>query len=328
MLELHRPDLKKIVIAIGTTGTGKSTIINMLFNNAWAKKELEGPCNIGSTTDSVTKGSKWSFSAKDLTLYGDTVGLSDPDQTNFNIAMGVKRFINVAKGGVNSIIIVLKYGRISKEERTNLEIISNIFDRNWCNSCIIVATHYEGELNGDGVLDQDIEKREIEKWIGNDKEIKDFVKKIGGRVILTDTSLGRHEEDNRPLRKQTLEKLKSFIDTCEHVVGPCPVSWIEVVSAILETYFGFYRLSRTKERIAEIIQYLSDERNEDISAGECPICHDEAIFSEMGQTGCNHVFHLKCIEEAVAERGGPCPICRTPVTSLYSPLFFDRSKST
>ena len=68
-----------------------------------------------------------------------------------------------------SIIIVLKYGRISKEERINLEIISKIFDRLWCNSCVIVATHYEWELNSEGVLDEDIEKREIEKWIGNDK---------------------------------------------------------------------------------------------------------------------------------------------------------------
>jgi hypothetical protein len=92
---------------------------------------------------------------------------------------------------------VLKYGRISKEERINLEIISKIFDRLWCNSCVIVATHYEGELNSEVVLDEDIEKREIEKWIGNDKEIKDFVEKIGGRVFLTDTSLGRFEEPNR-----------------------------------------------------------------------------------------------------------------------------------
>jgi hypothetical protein len=75
---------------------------------------------------------------------------------------------------------VLKNGRISKEERINLEIISKIFNRLWCNSCIIVATHNEWELNSEGVLDEDIEKREIERWIGNDKEIKDFVEKIGG----------------------------------------------------------------------------------------------------------------------------------------------------
>jgi hypothetical protein len=58
---------------------------------------------------------------------------------------------------------VLKYGRISKEERINLEIISKIFDRLWCNSCIIVAAHNELELNSEGVLDEDIEKIEIEK---------------------------------------------------------------------------------------------------------------------------------------------------------------------
>lgn len=217
---------------------------------------------------------------------------------------------------------MLKYGRISKEERINLEIISKIFDRLWCNSCIIVATHNEWELNSEGVLDEDIEKREIEKWIGNDKEIKEFVEKIGGRVILTDTSLGRFEEPNRPLRKQTLEKLKSFIDTCKHVVGPSLVSLIEVVRAILEKYFGLYRLSKAKERVSDIIHFLSMENDLDVSAGECPICIHDVLFSEMAQTGCNHVFHHKCIEEAVKERGGPCPNCRTPVTSVYSSHFF------
>ena len=320
--DVLKPDLKKIVIAVGTTGTGKSTIINMLYNNAVAENDLVGPCKIGATADSVTKGSKWSFNAKDFTLYGDTVGLSDPEQSNLEIGMGIRRFLHAAKGGVNTIIIVLKYGRLSKEERTNLEIISQIFDESWSDNCVMVATHYEGKVNSHGEIDEEIQEREIEKWIGNDEEIKKFVEKIGGRVILTDTSLGRFEEANRPLRRQTLGKLQRVIDTCDHVVGPSPVSYLEIIRSILEKYFGFYRVVKAKERISDIIQYLSMEGVEDVMAGECSICLKGIAFTEMAQTGCNHVYHHHCIEKAIGTRGGPCPMCRTPVITVFSPKYY------
>ncbi len=76
-------------------------------------------------------------------IYGDTIGLSDPKETNLEIAMNMKKLILTVQGGVNCIIVVLRYGRLSKEERANLELISKIFDYKWASNCIVVATHYD-----------------------------------------------------------------------------------------------------------------------------------------------------------------------------------------
>jgi hypothetical protein len=324
--DVLEPDLARVVVAVGSTGTGKSTIINMLFNNAYTKLEMEYPCTVGSTTEPITKGAKWVFSAADSTLYGDTVGFSDPDITDFEIAMNLKKFILTAQGGVNCIIIVLKYGRITREERANLEMISKIFDGRWAENCIIVATNYGGELNEDGELDEEMEQQKIKEWIGTDEEMQAFFQKINRRIILTDTSIGRFEEANRPLRRQSLRKLRKFCNSCKNMVGPAPINKIEVFRYILEKYFGFLRVGRAKERISEILQYISSDNSGEITAGDCPVCFSDVIFSEMAQTHCNHVYHRKCIiDYIIHEKKGretPCPVCRRAIYFFYSPKGF------
>ena len=319
--DVKRINPEKIILAVGNTGTGKSTIINMLYNNAFAKNDLEGPSTIAGTADSVTKETEWYFNGKDEKLFGDTIGLGDPNQSNLEIAGSIKKFLRMSKGGVHCIIIVLKFGRLSQEERTNLLLVSKTFAPNWCDSCIIVATHYEGEVNNQGILDEEIQKREIDKWIGQDKEIIDFVNKIGRRVVLTDTSLGRFEENNRPLRKQCLEKLNAFIGTCAVPVGPSQNDFIEILRCILEQYFAFYRMRNAKKRIQEVFSYLSTQTNIFVSSGECSVCLEVINLSELSQSECNHTFHSKCIDLALTSKEDRCPNCRAPITTLFTPVF-------
>ena len=141
--------MSKVVLVVGKTGTGKSTIINLLFNNSFSKDNLGKPCKIGNTSNSVTKKSCVLYSPNNKILYYDTMGFSDPDKGDFEIAMGIKDLIRTCHGGVNSIIVVLKYGRMSKEERLILDIIKEIFDDRWKTNCIVVATHYDGRVNED-----------------------------------------------------------------------------------------------------------------------------------------------------------------------------------
>jgi len=42
------------VIVVGSTGTGKSTLINMLYNNDISKENCQKPAAVGSTSNSIT----------------------------------------------------------------------------------------------------------------------------------------------------------------------------------------------------------------------------------------------------------------------------------
>jgi len=48
----------------------------------------------------------------------------------------------------------------------------------------------------------------------------------------------------------------------------------------------------------------------------CYICHEEIIKNNQ-ILECNHEFHLECVSQI---RKLECPICRTHITSLSSPI--------
>jgi len=107
-------------------GTGKSTLINMLFNNSSAASEMDTPSRVGGTSMSVTSKTNWYF--KKSAFYTDTVGFGDPDKSDYKLASDLKTFISGAQKGVHCIIITLRFGRLSKEERFNLDLIREMFE--------------------------------------------------------------------------------------------------------------------------------------------------------------------------------------------------------
>ncbi|XP_065659135.1 phosphatidylinositol 4-phosphate 5-kinase-like [Hydra vulgaris] len=319
-VDVFKPNLNKVVVVVGSTGTGKSTIINMLYNDSVLKENLNQPCEIGATSNSVTKKMLWIFNARNLTIYADTVGLSDPHQSDSQIASDLKKFIEASKGGVHCIIIVLRYGRITREERINLEIIKNLFDKNWINNCIVVATFFDGDVNSvTQVIDEDAQEKAILGWTHNDADTSALFNKIKGKVILTDNSLGRHEEANRKLRQQCLDKLKLFIESCTDLVSPTSISWLDIIHRLLDKWFSFHQLKAANDRMKKIMEHLvKDYEKEQLQANDCSVCLENVLYNDMIQTKCNHIFHYKCILLAISECGGPCPVCRSPVFQVYS----------
>ena len=97
----------------------------MLHNSSSAALDLATPCQVGGTSKSVTKKSRWYF--KNSVCYADTVGFGDPEKSDLKLASDLKSFISCYQSGVHSIIITLRYGRLSKEERLNLALIGEMF---------------------------------------------------------------------------------------------------------------------------------------------------------------------------------------------------------
>lgn len=96
----------------------------MLSNNGFTKKQCK-PCPLGSTADSVTKSIIVSrlLNEQHGKMYGDTVGLSDPNRTDLETAteQGIHP---TAKSRSPCITIVEKYGRFTMAHRYNLQLIS------------------------------------------------------------------------------------------------------------------------------------------------------------------------------------------------------------
>lgn len=298
----------KIIIVVGSTGTGKSTIINMLYNNGITIEDCEGPLKTAPTAASVTTATTWRMSTQG-DVYCDTVGFGDHTKDDCVLAYELKKFLRTCQCGVHCIIIVTKYGRLSHEERCNLKLIAELFDRRWRQNCIMVLTYYGG------YCDEISRKNALESWLGeDDPEVQNFVQKIGRRVILTDNSLERHEEDNREIRLYCLEKLKAFIATCDTLVGPAPVDFIEICKLILEHMFLFYRLSNATEKVNNIMKYLLKQQHS-LKFDLCCICLEEMSLITIARTNCSHAFHTHCIEKCL-KNDAHCPRCHETVNTL------------
>lgn len=314
-VEIMKTNVKKIVVVVGSTGTGKSTIINMLYNNDYTKDACLAPCDTNSTADSVTKKTRWLISPKSGFVFGDTVGLGDPSQNDLQVVYNIKSFIRRFDGGVHTIILVARFGRWSAQDRANISAISEIFNSNCYNACILVLSFYDGKK------DEASMQASIRQWAGEDIFVEEFLKKINNRVILTNNSVedDDYEKITRNLRRLCVQNLMSFIDSSQGVVGPKPRNFIEAVKALLDLYFGYYRLVNAKKRIENAKNFLLSSAK-DVYAAECPICQDDVALSDLAQTAeCYHFYHLNCIKEYAKTHDGKvsCPICRRTILTIY-----------
>lgn len=314
---VKKPRVNRVVVVVGTTGTGKSTIVNLLFNSSSAdirvdEQSCTKPCAVKSTSDSVTKQSRWLYNTTAGHLIGDTVGLGDPKKDNTEVVMAIKNFLQLIGTGVHCIVIVLRYPRLSREERLNLELIAKLFQPHWADGCIVVGTHYDGEM------DENSLKSAINTWMGEEQTLREFFGKVKGGVILTDNALGRDFEDNEFVRRQCVERLHNFIDKCDTLIGPAPTKWYEIVYYYLEKLFGLHRVVDAGRKINDALKYLQASNHTSIGAGYCSICLLEIMnFEDMAYTNCNHRFHYNCIMRSVPKVMDPCPQCETPVHIVY-----------
>lgn len=312
----------KRFLFIGPTGVGKSTLINILFNNNVSKSSLLKPAGTseGSAGSTATFTTYYNFPHYAFT---DTIGFGDNRFDKEKILSILKATIKNSMVGYNKIYLCINYGRISNEIRYYIELLIVIFGKKILKWCTIIFTHCR---------DQTITK---EKYIDLNKDDTYIINIINSvqNVIFGDNMIDDEFENvliNR--RQRFLDNLNQDIRNSKmDYYFPHPENFTEWVLAIYHMITMRYakQLKTCFEEIQKVSVTVVDlmvQQNFANYYGQCSICLSDMWNTDSVFTKCHHIFHETCINQWLNDKTKDCPMCRSPLdrkTSFLTSLYFD-----
>lgn len=126
----------------------------------------------------------------------DTPGFSDEFLTPEQLYMEIMKSITETSPGPHAFVIVVRIGRMSREDHKVLELLPNLFGRDALNYTMVLFTH------GDALGGQSIDEK-----IQSSRSVKELVSMCGGRYCVF---------DNRGRRSR--QQVQNFMDTIDDMV--------------------------------------------------------------------------------------------------------------
>lgn len=311
--------MAKRALILGPTGSGKSTLINILFNKDVTKESLLKPAIADDTTTGVTSVFTTYYDFPSY-AYTDSIGFGD-DRFDQNVIFRcLKSILMQSMVGYNRIYLCLKYGRISREIRDYIEFLITVFDKNILSYCTVVFTNCDKQSM---TKDLFLEKNKA------DNDLCAIIKNVHN-IIFVDFRVADDDEEMEGIllkrRKNDLDKIKIDIEKfSENYFVPRPTSvseWIVRISRILLRMIEAACnplllttatvISITRGEI-DILKKLFESQNHvkyNEYYGECSICRDSMWLKDTKILKCHHIFHDACLRQTESPR---CPICRTVI---------------
>lgn len=304
----------RVVLVVGQSGVGKSTLTNMLYHQNSHEDCCTSPAVTGGGAAAVTRDAGFFANVQTGWAIVDTIGLGDAERGAIEIVQNMRAFIKGMRTGVHAIVMVMKYGRLSDGERANLALLLCLF-----RACdvkgrgVLVLTHWEGDIGE--------EEADLAQWLTprpdssqqaqeTCKALNDMVNKFA-TVVLTNNSVDDPYPD---LREKSLKELLDFVECTsrDETVSLRAVTLWETIMSLWET---LRKMVGIKDKIT-----LDDLRraHDQLILGECPVCMEALNAADTCVTTCSHTFHKVCLARCAVDRG-TCPMCRSLLGATQVP---------
>ncbi|KDQ55076.1 hypothetical protein JAAARDRAFT_340664 [Jaapia argillacea MUCL 33604] len=194
------------VIVFGETGSGKSSLVNMLADETVAKISSDARgCTFESTAYHIR------VSNADMRIY-DTAGLGEADQGTVSATLAIAnlyKLIRSLDSGINLLVYVIRGNRLKEMTTKNYQMFYDIFCKKKV-PIVLVVTGLEGE-------------DDMDQWWGrNEKEFAKYGMKFAGQACVTKTK-GK-SRDGVHLYQQEYDQSKSTVE--EMIARTCsPIPW-------------------------------------------------------------------------------------------------------
>jgi hypothetical protein len=312
----------KRFLFIGPTGVGKSTLINILFNNNVSKPFLMKPAGTseGSAGSTACFTTYYNFPSYAFT---DSIGFGDNRFDKKNILSMLKSIIKNSMVGYNKIYLCINYGRISIEIRDYIELLKVIFGKKILKWCTIVFTHCP---------DQKMTKEKYVETNKQDTYIIDIINSVQNVIFGDNMTDDEMEVFLIKRRQRLLDSLNQDLqNSSNEYYSPRPENLTEWLNAIYNMLTLKYakQIKTCFEEIQKVSVVMVDlmiHQNFANYYGQCSICLNDMWNTDSVFTKCHHIFHETCINQWLNDGPKNCPMCRSLLDkkdSFLTALYFD-----
>jgi energy-coupling factor transporter ATP-binding protein EcfA2 len=239
---------EKVIILIGSTGKGKSTLANVLVNR---NNNFEEIFEESAGSISKTREAKSERFIKNNLIYRviDTVGLGDTKLPRNEVLDKIAEAVYLAKDGINQVFFVIN-GRFDVKEIDNYEILKSvIFDEGVINHTTIIRTRFEN------FRDEDKCKEDFEELRKNDS-LREIIDSCQGFVHVNNPSLNLigSEDEGKDKKQRRLSRIAQRKE--DRVFSRRRL--IENLNSSEESFYQPSKLKNLGSEIAEIIEKKKD----------------------------------------------------------------------
>ncbi|CAF3393303.1 unnamed protein product [Rotaria sp. Silwood2] len=319
------------VLFVGPTGTGKSTLINVLINNNASIESMSKPASASDTSSGQTAFFTTYYDFPN-NAYTDSIGLGDNRFNPERVMASLKSIIKNSSIGYNKIYLCIQHGRISSDTRRYIDLLTAIFGEGVLKWCSIIFTHCN---------DQTITKEKYLSKNSQDTNIVELINQVS--TVLFGDNMSDIDPDIEVVlakrRHAFLNRIKQDIEerANREYFKPEPEDFMERIYRIIEILASSFISTFIKARtVADDVKNLALAALTALQPlqysnyfGECSICTaDMTDINAPIITKCNHVFHKVCLEKWISGKDiKNCPICRTEFDvgqkTLYTNLTLD-----